>query len=118
MSRPRFLADHDLNEAIVNGALRLEPAIEFYRARDLGLSERPDDEVLDWAKANDPIVVSHDVNTMPAAAQRRLRANAGLAGLILIQQSNPVRESIEHLVLIWSATEADEWFGQICFLPL
>jgi hypothetical protein len=31
MSRPGFLADHDLNEHIVHGALRREPAIEFIR---------------------------------------------------------------------------------------
>ena len=37
MSRPRFLADNDLNDAIVLGVLRREPAIEFKRLRDLGL---------------------------------------------------------------------------------
>ena len=34
MSRPRFLADHDLNEHIIDGVLRREPAVEFLRARD------------------------------------------------------------------------------------
>ena len=29
MSRPRFLADQDLNEAIVSGVLRLEPTVEI-----------------------------------------------------------------------------------------
>jgi hypothetical protein len=46
MSRPRFLADHDLNEQIVTAVLRREPALEFVRARDVGMSERPDAEVL------------------------------------------------------------------------
>jgi hypothetical protein len=32
MSRPRFLADHDLNEHIVDGTLRREPGVEFLRA--------------------------------------------------------------------------------------
>ena len=30
MSRPRFLADHDLNEHIVSGVLRQEPLIDFF----------------------------------------------------------------------------------------
>lgn len=37
MSRPRFLADNDLNDAIVLGVLRRAPAIEFKRLRDRGL---------------------------------------------------------------------------------
>ena len=46
MSRPRFLADNDLNDAIVRGTLRREPAIEFVRLRELGLGQLPDLEVL------------------------------------------------------------------------
>jgi hypothetical protein len=34
MTAPRFLADHDLNEQIVTGVLRREPALEFIRSRD------------------------------------------------------------------------------------
>ena len=53
MSRPRFLADHDLNEAIIDGALRFEPALEFVKSRDMGLSDRPDAEALAWARLAD-----------------------------------------------------------------
>lgn len=72
MSRLRFPADHDLNEHIVLGVLRQEPAIEFIRVRDAGLSDRSDDEILEFADENGLLVISHDVNTMPAAAFARL----------------------------------------------
>jgi hypothetical protein len=49
MSRPRFLADNDLNDAIVVGVLRREPAIEFSRLRDLGMAMKIDGEVLEFA---------------------------------------------------------------------
>ena len=65
MSRPRFLADHDLNDHIVDGVLRREPIISFVRARDVGFGDRPDDDVLDYAAEHGLIVVSHDVNTIP-----------------------------------------------------
>ena len=68
MSRPRFLADHDLNEHIVDGVHRREPALEFIRARDVGMSDRSDTEVLAYAAQQGFIVVSHDVNTMTNAA--------------------------------------------------
>ena len=39
MSRPRFLADNDVRDAIVEGLLRREPAAQFVRARDVGRRE-------------------------------------------------------------------------------
>ena len=37
MSRPRFLADHNFNEHVVSGVLRLEPLVDFLRVSDLGM---------------------------------------------------------------------------------
>ena len=78
MSRPRFLADHDLNEHLVRGVVRRQPAIEFIRVRDIGMHERSDAEVLAYAAEHQLIVVSHDVNTMPANAYTRIRAGTPL----------------------------------------
>jgi predicted nuclease of predicted toxin-antitoxin system len=118
MSRPRFLADHDLNEHIVDGVLRREPAAEFTRLRDVGLSDRPDSEVLAFAVDNGFVVISHDVNTMPAHAYARLAAGQPMHGLLMVHQSQPIAPVIECLVLIWSASEAEEWKDQVRFLPL
>ena len=41
MNRPRFLADHDLNEHIVAGVMRLHPEIEFVRVRDVASQTHP-----------------------------------------------------------------------------
>jgi predicted nuclease of predicted toxin-antitoxin system len=118
MSRPRFLADHDLNEHIVAGVLRREPALEFVRARDVGLSDRPDAEVLAFAAANGFLLVSHDVNTMPAQAYARVAAAQPMSGLLMVRQAQPIASVIDTLVLIWSASEAEEWHDQVRFLPL
>jgi len=82
MSRPRFLADHDLNEQIVTGVLRRAPALEFVRARDVAMSERADAEVLAYAAHNGFIVVSHDVTAMPSAAHARMSSYQKMAGLL------------------------------------
>ena len=118
MSRPRFLADHDLNEHIVTGVLRREPALVWVRARDVGMSERVDAEVLAYAADQGLLVVSHDINTMPDAAYARMRAGQKMSGLLMVQQSDPVGPVIASLVLIWSASEAEEWENCVCFLPL
>ena len=99
MSRPRFLADHDLNEHIVTGVLRREPAIEFPRVREFGLSEASDKAVLDFAARQGLLVVSHDVDTMPAAAYARLSSGGSFCGLFMVQQTLPIAAVIESLVL-------------------
>jgi hypothetical protein len=118
MSRPRFLADNDLNEHIIAGVLRQEPAIDFVRVRDLGMSEQPDAAILDYAESERLLVVSHDVNTMPAAAYARLSDGRSFPGLLMVQQTLPISSIIESLMLIWSVSELEEWQGQIVFLPL
>jgi hypothetical protein len=67
MSRPRFLADNDLNEHIVDGVLRREPTLEEF---------------------------------MP--------------GLLMVHQFQP--PVIDSLVLIWSASEAEDW-KKVKYLP-
>jgi len=118
MTRPKFLADHDFNEHILIGVWRRESAIEFSRVRDIRLSDQPDAEILAYADCHGFIVVSHDVNTMPAEAYARLSAGQTMAGLLMVQQTHPVGAIIESLLLIWSASEAEEWQNQVCFLPL
>lgn len=113
-----FLADHDLNDHIVHGVLRREPAIEFIRPRDVGMAERLDADILAYAANHLLIVVSHDVNTMRDAAYARIRAGIPVAGLLLVQQRDPEGAIIEDLLLIWSASAAEEWQNVVGFLPL
>ena len=117
MSQLRFLADHDLNEHIVVGVRRREPTIEFLHVRDLGMNDKPDAEILEYADQQGLIVVSHDVNTMPAEAYARLATGKTIAGLLLVQQTQPIAAIIENLLLIWLASETEEWKNQVCFLP-
>lgn len=117
-ARPRFLADNDLNDAIVAGVQRREPAAEFARLRELGMEAWSDAEVLDFAVQENWIVVSHDVNTMSNAASTRQAAGLPMSGLLLVHQRTPVFPVIESLLLIWAASAAEEWSSQIEFLPL
>jgi predicted nuclease of predicted toxin-antitoxin system len=118
MSRSRFLANHDLTEAILAGVMRREPAIEFRRLRDLGMADQPDAPVLDYAARNGLVIVSHDVSTMTAHAADRVAAGLPMPGVLLVHQGDPIGTIIEDLILIWAASEAEEWAGQVVFLPI
>ena len=117
MSRPRFLADNDLTDQIVLGVQRREPSVEFTRIRDVGLAKAADSDVLEYAAREEFLVVSHDVNTMRAAAVARIEAGQDMSGLLLVHQRSPIAETIEELIVIWIASDAEEWNGEIRFLP-
>jgi Domain of unknown function (DUF5615) len=118
MSRPRFLADHDFNERIVTGLLRREPVAQISHVRDFGLGSRSDTEILQFAWDQRFLVISHDVNTMSAAAYDRMDAKQSIFGLLLSRQSLPIATVIDNLVMIWAATEAEEWLNQVRYLPI
>lgn len=84
----------------------------------MGWGGRTDDQILELAAEHGFIVVSHDVSTMTAAAAERLRRSAPMAGLLLAPQTGPISPIATESVLIWSASEAQEWIGRIEYLPL
>jgi len=114
----RFLADADLNKAIVSGVLRREPSLDFLTAQAAGLRSRNDREVLALAAEQQRVLVSHDVGTMPADFRAFSNAGKHSAGVFLIPQSLDIRSAIDELLLIWLASEASEWEDRLEWLPL
>ncbi|HZZ81152.1 MAG TPA: hypothetical protein VFE62_21800 [Gemmataceae bacterium] len=62
--------------------------------------------------------MSHDVNTMTNTAYEIIDAGGVMKGLLMVQQTKPIGPVTDSLLLIWSASEAEEWIGQVRFLPL
>jgi len=98
--------------------LRREPAIDFQSAQEVFEAGTADDVVLSFCLAEERILVSHDVNTMPQHFREFTRQGAQSPGVILVPQSMPLGQAIDELVLIWSASEADEWRNRILWLPV
>jgi hypothetical protein len=118
VSRPRFLADHNLDQQIVDGLLRDEPAVDVVVARDVGLDQTPDPVLLARASDEGWVVVTHDVNTMVGFAIDRIRKVQPMVGLVIVPKSLRVGVAIDGLLLVWTAMEAEELHDQIIFLPV
>jgi len=114
----RFLADADFNSAIMRGSRRREPTMDFLPANDANLAGVPDPDVLAIAAEQERILVSHDFRTMPHHFADFLRAHGSSPGLILVPQHLSIGEAVEELLLIWGASEADEWKNRIDTLPV
>ena len=112
-----LLADASLHDAVVTGCLRREPAIDFLSAHEAKLEGISDPEVLAFATHQDRILVTSDLKTMPRHFGNFLEANGQCAGVFLVKQRTPLADVIEALVLVWSASDADEWKNRVVEIP-
>jgi hypothetical protein len=113
----RFQADADLDGRVLRGLRRAAPEIDIRTAADAGLAGLPDYDVLRIAADSGRVLVSQDRRTMPSHFVR-FRADAQSPGVILLRDAVPVAIAIEELILIWSASDADEWFNRLVWIPL
>ena len=113
----RFLADADLNYAIVRGCRRHDPKLDFLSANEAKLAGVPDPEVLAFAADRNRILVTHDFQTMPRHFGEFLPMRQSSPGVFLVSQFAAIGEVIDDLVLIWSASEAEEWTNRIVRIP-
>jgi len=112
----RFQADADLNEDIVTGILRREPAVDFQTATAAGLRLLSDLDVLTLAARQGRVLVSHDRRTMPRAFAGFVNSNIS-PGLLIVSQKTDLLIAIDELLLVWSASQAEEWTNQLCTIP-
>ncbi len=113
----KYLADENLRQAIVLGVRRREPSISFVGAPEAGTAGKDDLTVLRVAAGEGRILVSHDLRTIPRHFRQFTTRQSSL-GVFLISQNLALNTAIEELILVWVASEAEEWENQIRYLPL
>ena len=115
--RVKFQADADLDGRVLRGLRRVAPEIDIRTAAEAGLAGLADPEVLKIAAESGRILVSQDRRTMPLHFAR-FNASASCPGVVLLREAISIAMAIEELVLIWSASEAEEWIGPLVWIPL
>ncbi len=113
----RFQADADFNKIIVTAAIRREPTIDFQTAQAAKLSGLEDEDVLAIAAKGDRLLVTHDRKTIPYHFAEFIASQTS-PGVLIVPQKLPVADVVEDLILIWAASEAEEWINRIRYLPL
>ena len=98
--------------------LRREPTIDFQAAQERLGDAMTDTEVLALSAAEGRILISHDVNTLPKHFGHCVAGGQASPGVLVIPQSVPLARAIDELVLIWWASEAEEWHNLLVWLPL
>ena len=114
----RLFFDHDFNHKILRGLKQRVPNLDFVTPNQLGNIAESDENHLIWSLANRRVVISHDVNTMTDAANKRLKNGELIFGLILVPQEMPIGDAINELELIITCSEENEFENFVEYLPL
>lgn len=113
-----FPTDEDVRGAIIDGLRLHYPELDVVRTVEIGLGGMDDDVLLGWAAENSRVTVSHDVNTMIYAANRRLASGVAMSGLIVVPQSLPTAKAIADLACVADVTTDAEMQNVTVWLPL
>jgi len=113
----RFLADQNLNDDIVSGVLRRLPEIDFETTYEAGIERVSDPKLLSFAATKGRLLVTHDRKTIPIHFGRFLETQNS-AGVLIISQNCEIARAIEELILVWEASEAEEYVNLIRSIPL
>ena len=117
MSQVRFQADWNLHHIIAQAAQRREPTLDFQTARAANPLSVSDLDVLERA-AREGTAAGHARFPRYAPAFCRLCPGTDECRCPLVPQRLPVAAVAEDLLLIWAATEAEDWHTCITSLPL
>lgn len=113
----QFQADADFNHTIIQALQRRQPAMAFRTADEAQIRGLPDPEVLATAARAGRILVSHDHHTMPVHFANFI-ATQQSPGVFLLSQDLPISIAVAELMMIWEASEAEEWSNTLQYLPL
>ncbi|HXG82774.1 MAG TPA: DUF5615 family PIN-like protein [Pyrinomonadaceae bacterium] len=112
-----FQADNDIDQTIVRILWQTEPSMDFRTAAAVNLHGLDDLAVLELAALEKRILVSSDQSTMPGHFAEFIQTNTSY-GLIIAPQSLNLKIVAAEILMIWSASEIEEWINRIVYLPL
>jgi hypothetical protein len=120
--RPRFLADENLESAIVQGVRLQLPEITLLTAKEAETLSLDDRQVLSQAQALDLILISHDSRTMYnhfAAFLMSRAPDEHSPGVLLVSQERySIGQIISFIVEVYDLSSHQEWANRIVRLPL
>jgi len=115
----RLASDADVHGAIVRGLFRRLPRIDLVRVQD-ALPEGTDDPaVLDWAAAENRVLITNDRNTMVGFAYERAVIGQLVPGIIATTNDQSIGATINDiLVVAENMSERELRELVVVFLPL
>jgi hypothetical protein len=103
----RFVTDENFNNDLLRALLRRLPNLDIIRVQNTAIAGADDPTLLAWAAAERRILLTHDV-----------RADLPMPGVVEVAGNADPGDALDDLVVMISASDADEWPNQVRFVPL
>ena len=100
--------------AFILGVRSRELAIDLLNVKTFGLRGTKDPALLEIAAQQDRILITHDRRTRIRHVRDRRAAGKPVPGVFIVSdRPSAIGAIIEWLLLVWTASEAEEWRDQI-----
>lgn len=116
----RYLLDEHLNPAYRFQLVRREPELVVRMIGDLDAPPKGtlDSDILIWCEINKFVLVTNNRKSMPRHLTDHLAAGRHVPGIITINLSQSIGQTVEELIMIAGASLDDEYQDRIEYLPL
>ncbi|NJK80507.1 MAG: DUF5615 family PIN-like protein [Chloroflexaceae bacterium] len=115
----RFLLDENLSPSLKQAVSRYNPAIDVLRVGD---EDAPplgtlDPDILTFLEQSQRALITDNRRSMPAHIATHYSTGGEHWGIFLIRAGTSMRDTIEALILLWEASDAEEWRNVIRWIP-
>jgi hypothetical protein len=114
----RLATDADVHGDIIRGLRRRLSHIDLIRVQDALPEGTQDRVILEWAAAENRVLITNDRNTMVGFANERVTTGLVMPGLIVTNNSQSIGSAIDDILLLAEhATEGDIRSQIVVYLP-
>lgn len=115
----RYLLDENIPPRIALGPRRLSSQLDVLCVGDLDAPafETKDPEILRYCDINQRLLVTKDRTSMPGHLEDYWADGGHLWGVLWVRPRTPTGLLIQELHFVWEASEAEEWFDAIDWIP-
>ena len=111
-------ADENFNGRILRGLQRRMPDLNILRIQDTEIYGSHDPAVLEWAAAQNRVLLTHDLATLVGYAYDRLATGESLPGVIAVNTRAGIGPTLEDLEILLRASRPEELAERVIFIPL
>ncbi len=118
-AKVRFLLDENLSPKFQAAVLRQNPKIDILRVGNSGAPNfgTLDPALLDYLEITQRILVTYDRKSMPGHLEDHWEKGGHIWGILWLKPGSSLNSWVNTIVLIWEASEVNEWCDRLAWIP-